>query len=192
MWSSKDLTLVTVMAALGAVTAASIVQMGYIFTGLPGVNCIFIIFLAIQTGFSLLIYQGRRWRFFAQMTIFSFLIIPTGLAGAPFDFIGKFNYAIAGFFVDLIANSVYNYFRKQNKLRLWSIFSGGFLFWTIQPIISVALLVAFYAPSVASTYTSILSILYPLFFIEAISGSYTGYKIYKRIYKEKPAESTFY
>jgi hypothetical protein len=177
MWSSKDLGLVTVMAALGFVTAASIVQMGYVFTGIPGVNYVFIIFLAIQTGFSLLLYRGRRWRFFVQMTIFSILIMPTGLAGAPFDFIGKLNYALAGFFADLIANSFYPYFGRQNKLKLWSILGGGLLFWTIQPLVSVALLVVFYALLVVRTYTSVLSMLYPIFFIEAISGSYVGFKI---------------
>ena len=50
------------------------------------------------------------------MTIFSILIIPTGFAGAPFDVIGKFNYAIAGFFTDIIANSIYSYFSKHNKI----------------------------------------------------------------------------
>jgi len=184
MWSCRDLGFVTFLAALGFVITASILQLGYIFTGLPGVNYIFIIFLAILTGLSLLIFEGRRWRFFVQMTIFSILIIPTGFAGAPFDVIGKFNYAIAGFFTDIIANSIYSYFSKHNKIGVWSVLSGGLVFWTIQPLASIALLTAFYAPSLVRAFTSILVMLLPLFLVETIIGSYLGFKIYKRIYKK--------
>jgi hypothetical protein len=179
MWGSKDLGLVTVLAALGFVTAASILQMGYVFTGIRGLNYIFIIFLAIQTGFALLIYEGRRWRFFVQMTIFTLLIIPTNLGGPAFDLIGKTAYMIAAFFTDLITNTVYPLFKRLNKDNYWSVFNG-FLYWSLQVVTGIMIMSVFYAP-IAGAYISLVLFLAPLIMIEAVIGSYLGYKIFSRI-----------
>ncbi len=189
MWGSKDLGLVTVLAALGFVTAASILQMGYVFTGIRGLNYIFIIFLAIQTGFALLVYEGRRWRFFVQMTVFTLLIIPTNLGGPAFDILGKTSYMIAGFFTDLIANSFYPYFKKRKKSGYWSVFSGGLLYWALQATTGIMLTIAFYAP-IAEAYVSLVVLLSPVIMAEAVVGSYLGYKIHRRIDKDNKIEKT--
>ncbi len=188
MWNSKDLALVTVLAALAFVTAASIGQMGYLITGIPGVNYIFIIFLAIQTGFGLLVYEGRRWRFFVQMTIFTLLIIPINLGAPSFDVLGKTHYIIAAFFTDILANSFYPFFKKHKRYNYWSILSGGLIYWTIQPLASMAINIEFYAPT-APQLISIMTLLAPVILVEAVAGSYLGYKIYRRINKESDVKN---
>ncbi len=182
MWSSKDIGLVAVLAALGFVTAVSVGQIGYLLVGVPGINYIFLVFQSIQTGFALLVYQGKRWRFLAQMTIFTILIIPVNLGGVAFDFLGKTHYIIAAFFTDLIANSTYNYFKKHNKTKYWAVLNGGLLFWILQPSASITVNLLLFVPQTAQ-FISVVALLWPLIIVESVAGSYIGYKIYRRIAK---------
>lgn len=181
MWSSKDLGLVAILAALGFVTAASIGQIGYLITGIPGFNYIFIIFQVMLISFSLLVYEGRRWRFFLQMTIFTILIIPVNFGAPAYDILGKTHYMIAAFFTDIVANSFYRYFEERNKCKYWVILNGGLVFWTLQPLLSIAINVVFYAPQAAQL-ISVVSLLFPIIIIESVTGSYLGHKIYRRLY----------
>jgi hypothetical protein len=43
MWKSRDLTLVIIMAVTGFVYSALVYQVGFLFTGIPGANYLFLI-----------------------------------------------------------------------------------------------------------------------------------------------------
>jgi hypothetical protein len=184
MWGTKDLALVALLAALSALTAASIGQMGYMLTGLRGVNSVFTILMAIQTGFALLIYQGRRWRFFVQMTIFTVLIAPTYYGGAPFDVLMKSSFIMAAFVTDITASSLYNLFKSKNRQKYYAILHGGVLFFTLQVLLSMVMAILFYTTQAAGG-IFILTLLSPIIIVGSIAGSYIGYKMYRRISNEK-------
>lgn len=179
MWSTKDLTLIIVLAALGFVSTALIVQTAGLITGIPGINFVFTIFLAIQTSFALLYYQGRRWRFFVQMAIFYILIIPTYLGGTPFNILGKTHFLITAFITDVTINTFYRYFNKKQRLQLYSCITA-LLFWTIQPFVGIPLAFALYAPEYGIRLFSVVVVLLPLIIAEATAGGFIGYKIYRR------------
>jgi hypothetical protein len=184
MWSSKDIGLVALLAALGFVSVALIVQTGYLLTGIPGTNSLFTVVLAIQTGFAMLAYQGRRWRFFVQIIIFTILIIPLNYGSPSFDILGKSVFIIAGFFTDLIGNSLYGLFNRKDLCKYWAIINGGLIFWSIQTVSSMVISTIFYFSQAAGV-IYILTLLSPVMITESIIGSYLGYKIYRRINKEK-------
>ena len=116
MFNTKDVSMIIVMAVLCVVTTALVGQVATMITGIPGANYVIVIFFAIQTSFAFLLYEGRRWRFFTQMTLVTFLIIPTYLGGIPFDLLSKMNFIVNSFQCDLLFNSFYGTFKKQNKL----------------------------------------------------------------------------
>ena len=188
MWNTKDLCLVATLAAIGYVSAALIGQMGYILTGLRGVNSIFTLIFAIQTGFALLMYEGRRWRFFIQISIFTVLIIPTNYGSPAFDIIGKMSFMIAGFFTDIVACSVYQHFKKMQKIKYWTVLTGGLLFWSVQLTAGLAKNIFFYSSQAGIVF--ILIILSPLVVVESLIGSYMSYKIYDRIHNKKTTGTT--
>ncbi len=183
MWGSKDLSLVAILAALTSLTAASIGQMGYIISGLRGTNSIFTILFAIQISFALLMYQGRKWRFLLQMTIFTVIITPTNYGGAPYDFFGKTYFIMAAFLTDAVSSNFYQLLKQKNKLKLYAVLAGS-LFFTLEIVLSIAITIAFYT-SQAAGLIFVFTLLIPLVIVEAIAGSYLGYKIYRRINQEK-------
>jgi|WetSurMetagenome_2_1015567.scaffolds.fasta_scaffold510457_1 hypothetical protein len=182
MWGSKDLSLVAVLAALTSLIAASIGQMGFFITGLRGTNSIFTILFAIPISFALLMYQGRRWRFLLQMTIFTFIVTPTNYGGAPYDFFGKTYFIMAAFFIDVFSSSFYRTLKQKNQLKLYAVLCG-FLFFTLEVTLSVALTIAFYTEQAAGL-IFVFTLLVPFVIIEAIAGSYLGYKLYRRTSKD--------
>lgn len=182
---SKDLAFIIVMAVTGLVTTVLIGQVATMITGIPGANYVLVILIAIQTSFSMLIYQGRRWRFTVQMTLFTFLIIPTYIGGVPFDLLSKTNLLINAFQCDLLFNSVYGTFKKQNKLIWWAILVTV-EFWLLNPFIGLAMKSALlYPPEFMAKFVGVFPLIIPVIIIEAIAGGYLGYKIYQRVNQVK-------
>jgi hypothetical protein len=180
MWSTKDLTLVIFLAVVGLVLTLVIVQTASMITGIPGANAVFTIILATLTSFSLLMYEGRRWRFFAQMTIFTLLIIPTYLGGLPFDVLGKTYIIVTAFVVDVVVNSIYRLFSDRKKLKLWSVFNGLF-YWLLQPFFGILVSSLLYAPDFVSNFVSVFVMLLPVTIGESLAGGYLGYRVYQRV-----------
>jgi hypothetical protein len=176
---TRDLTTIIVMAVLQFVITALIAQMGTLITGIPGTNFLFTILLTIPITFSMLIYKGRRWRIFLQMTLFAILIIPTRLGGVPFDVTARLGTIAAGFFLDLIANSIYKIFKDRNKLMWWSVLSGT-LAYLLIPVFSIVTKIIFTEPENVERFLGIISLLFPVIVVEAAIGGYIGYQIYKR------------
>ena len=190
MWTSKEIAVIIVLAALSFVSTILIVQTAGMITGIPGANFIFTIILAIQTSFALLYYQGKRWRFFAQMALFYLLVIPTYLGGTPFDALGKTHFLITAFLTDVVVNSLYSYFNKQKRLLLFSCFAGLF-YWVLQPFIGVGVASVLFMPDYATRLLSVVTLLSPVIIAEALAGGYIGYKIYQRIVKTNYSQDKF-
>lgn len=184
MWSSKDISCIVMLSVVGLVATALVAQMAGLISGIRGSNYIFTIILAIVTGLSLLMYEGRRWRFFAQTALFAILIIPTYLSGPPFSVQSKIHFFITGFVADAVVNSFYCAFRKREKLKYWSIF-GALLFWGMLPLFSLLIRPFFYPPEAVALFANVVLVLLPVIIVEAIAGGYLGYRIYVRLKKDR-------
>ncbi|MEM2107865.1 MAG: hypothetical protein QXL10_01080 [Candidatus Bathyarchaeia archaeon] len=170
------------MAVLGLVSTALIVQMAHLISGIRGANYIFTIILAVQTSFSFLVYEGKRWRFFVQFTIFTFLIIPTYLGGSPFFVPSRIHFIITALIADLVLNSFYKRARVHNKLKLWSVL-GTLLFWVMMPFFALLMQPLFYPPEAVAAFANVILLLLPVIIAESIAGGYLGYTIYRRVGK---------
>lgn len=179
---TRDLTTIIIMAVLQFVISALFAQMGTVITGIPGTNFLFTILLAIPIAFSLLIYEGRRWRIFMQLALFSLLAIPTRIGGAPFDPIARLGSLATAFLIDLIANSLFGFFKKREKLVWWSVLTSG-VYWAILPFFKIVVMIIYYSPEAVERFIEIVTLLYPIILAEALVGGYIGYLIYKRIMK---------
>ena len=177
---TRDLTSIIILAVLQFVISVLLAQMGTVITGIPGTNFLLTILLAIPLSFSLLIYEGRRWRIFIQLTLFSLLSIPTRIGGAPFDPIARLGSVAAALLIDLVANSFYGFFQKRENLKLWSILTSG-IYWFILPLFKILVMICYYSPEAVERFIGVVSLLYPVIIGEALIGGYLGYIIYKRI-----------
>ncbi|MEJ2242726.1 MAG: hypothetical protein P8Y18_11390, partial [Candidatus Bathyarchaeota archaeon] len=154
-------------------------------TGIPGASYFFTIFHAIITSFSLLIYKGKRWRFFFQMVLLTFLIIPTYIGGIPFDLLSKTNLIVVAFIVDLVFNSLHNSFSRTQKLIFWSILTSV-TFWLLNPLFGIIIKsILLFPPDYIERLIGVISTIFPIIIIEAIIGGWIGYKIFLRTSDEK-------
>jgi len=182
MINSKDLALVIVFAVLTFVFMLLIGQVPELITGVPGISYVFTIVYAINQTVAWLLYEGRRWRIFAQGSLISLL---------GFSFIITWNRPLGmatilnAFLVDVIFNSVYEFFKKKNKLVLWVILSQVF-YWGTHSLWIVVFGSLFFYPFdfiVGQWFIPIMSVMLPVMIVEAIAGGYIGYKIYRRVKK---------
>ena len=182
MWHCRDICYVVCLSVLGIVSTLLIVQMAGLISGIQGANYVFTIVMAIQTGFALCLYEGRRWRLFAQNLILNLLIIPTYLGGPPFS-MTKFHLVATAFVVDLLFNSFYKNFQNHGKVKFWSIL-GTLAFYLIMPVISLMIRSVFYSPEAVALFVNVILLLSPVIAVEATVGGYIGYTIHQRIRKE--------
>lgn len=182
--NSKDLALTLVFAVLNFVFLVLIAQVPYLITGLPGVGYVFNIFYNIIFSFSLLYYEGKRWLFLLQNVIFQLLSLVLPGTFAPTFLVAKIPFLINVIVLDIVFNSLYDFFRKNNNLVWWSIL-GQVYFWTIQPFLVLLFLSLFNFIEGVSTawFIPIMSIMLPIMIIEAIVGGYIGFRIYDRFEK---------
>ena len=179
---TRDLATMIIMAVVQFIIALLFAQMGTIITGIPGTNFLFTILLAIPIAFSLLIYEGRRWRIFIQLTIYILLAIPTRIGGAPFDPIARVSSVITAFLIDVLANSLYGFFKRREKLMWWSILISG-IYWALTPLLKIPVMIVYYNPEAVDRFINVVMMLYPVIIGEAIVGGYIGYMIFKRYMK---------
>jgi hypothetical protein len=158
--------------------------MAKVVTGIRGSNYLFTIILAIPICLSLLMYEGRRWRFFIQMSIFTLLIIPTSLGGTPFDPVSRLGGFATAFFVDLLVNSLYGVFKKHKKLVFWSVLVSV-VYWALNPFFSTVVKYLFFSPEVMEAFLNVVLVLLPVIMIEAIAGGIIGYQIHQRLKNTK-------
>ncbi len=179
VWSSRDLTLVIVLAVAGFVFTAVVGQIAHMITGIPGVNYLFTIGNAILISAAFLLFEGRRWRFMLNNTLFALLTLPTFMVSAPFDLMPRIAIILNGIQADIVLNSFYGRFERKNKLIWWSILCS-LVTVLVSPILFI-LIYSFYLPNYAAVLGSIVFLLLPVIIIESIAGGYIGYQIYKRV-----------
>lgn len=179
MWSSRDLSHVIVFAVLGLVYSVLVVQTAY-FTAIPGATFFFLIVFAIFVSIQLLLYQGRRWRFFVSTTLFTILTIPVPFAGPSFDILARTPLIIGAFIGDLLFNTMYEFVKKHNKL-LWLTVLFSLQYHLMNSVFSIMIYYLFYSPQRLTSYISVISFVLPVIIVESIAGGYIGYKVYERV-----------
>ncbi len=176
-----DICYIICLSSLSVVVTFVIGQAPTMLSGVPGANYIFTVMYAVLTSFALLIYEGRRWSFFIQTTVFTLLIIPTHFGGVAFDITSKLHFMVTSFFIDLLFNSMYNGFKKLNKLHVWAVL-GAVTFWSMNPLWGIIIKSTFFYPQdYIATLAHVGLVLFPLIVIEAIVGGWIGYKTFARV-----------
>ncbi|TRO45978.1 hypothetical protein E2P65_06530 [Candidatus Bathyarchaeota archaeon] len=182
LWSSRDLALVILLAVASFAYTALVGQLAWLFTGIPGSNLIFTIGHAILISLALLIYQGKRWRFFLQHILFAILIIPTYLQGTPFEVLPRLGIVMHGIQADILFNTLYGFFNERNKLVCLSVFIAV-EFFLAAPFINILWFSLIYPPVFVTVFISTILLLLPVIIVESLIGGLIGYKIYQRVKK---------
>lgn len=178
MKNGRDTALVIMFAVLSVIFLALIGQVPTLITGIRGIGYVFIIVYSINQSVSWLLYEGRRWRIFAQASLsmlLSLIFVQTLQLGTAMGTI------LNSFIADSIFNSLYKFFKRKNKPFRWILFAQIY-YWTTQPIFLVPFALLFVPMEVFfPNYIPVISVMFPIMIIEAIVGSYIGYKIYRRV-----------
>jgi len=150
--------------------------------GIPGFAYVFTIFYSIVQSLSFLMYKGRRWRLFAQvlLSVSLFLVFIDPIL-RPNEMAILLNFLIA----DIVFNSFYGSFERKNKL-LWLTIIFQVYYWTTFLLLTLLFSVALFYPFEAfmkNWFIPVVSVMLPIMIIEALAGSYIGYKIYLRVEK---------
>ena len=180
MWSSKDISLIIFLSVISFIYSLLIGQLGNLITGIVGLNYLFVIGHGIFISFGMLMYEGRRWRYFLQGAIVGLLFIPTFAAGTPFDVLARVPMFIGNFFADIIVNSIYSRFRNSNKLMWWAML-GAITAILLLPFFTIINMYLFYPPQFLESFVYVVTLLLPVILIESAIGSYIGFRIYCRI-----------
>jgi hypothetical protein len=179
--TSRDITLVIMFSVLELVFQGLIGQVPGLITGIEGIGYAFTIFYSIIQSVAYLMYEGRRWRIFAQGLLHALIalaIIPTFIP--PVALAAIVNTLI----VDVIFNSLYGRFKGANKLFVWILIVQVY-YWATQPLWLIPIF-SLFAPLeefITAWFVPVMSITLPIMIIEAVAGSYIGYKIYRRVEK---------
>ncbi len=182
-FTSKDIGLIIVLAVLHFVFTLTIGQLARTITGIPGISYTFTIFHAIITAFSVSIYNGARWRFLFQTTIYTLLIVPTSIGGVPFDLVTKSGLIFNALIVDIVMISFYGLFKEKNHQLVWVTITTT-IFWMLNPLFGIAIKSIILFPSdYIANLISTVTLLYPVIIAESIIGAWLGYTIYKRVTK---------
>jgi hypothetical protein len=178
MENSRDLALVVMFAAISFVFNASAGQVPSLITGIPGIAFVFTIVYSIIQSVAYLMYEGRRWRILAQallLNLLYFLFIPSWTLPILMGTITNM------FIVDLVFNSFYGKFKRDNKLFRW-ILALQVYSWITYGFMILPFLSLFIPMEAVIKYFVTIGIVWlPIMTVEAVAGSYIGYKIYKRV-----------
>ena len=166
-------------AALSFVFNLLIGQVPSLITGIPGIAYAFTIVYSIIQSVAYLMYGGRRWRILLQALLLSllyFLFIPSWTLPVALATISNM------LIVDIIFNSFYGKFKRDNRLFRW-ILALQVYSWTAHSFMLLPFLSLFIPMAAVISYFSLVTVMFPIIIIEAIAGSYIGYKIYRRVEK---------
>jgi hypothetical protein len=180
MWSSRDVTLVIILAVVTLIYSVLVFQIGFLLTGIPGANYFFVIGQAIVSSLTLLLFEGRRWRLVVVVTLFGFLSLPTYSMGAPFNVLPRIPLFFGALQADIIFNTFYSRFKKTNQLALLAIIYSVENF-IIDGIFRMAMYPFFYSADYVSLFVNAFFLMLPVIIIESLLGGFIGYTIYQRI-----------
>jgi hypothetical protein len=175
--ASRDLALVAMFVALSFVFKELFGQIEA-FTGIPGSDFALTIVYSIIQSVAYLMYGGRRWRILAQALLINLLyllFIPTWIPPVLMATI------LNWFIVDIVFNSFYGKFERDNRLFRW-ILALQIYSWTTYSFMLLPFLALFISTEVAITYFVTIGIIWlPITIAQAVAGSYIGYKIFRRV-----------
>ena len=178
MKNSRDLALIVMFAAISFVFNASVGQVPSLITGIPGIAFVFTIVYSIIQSVAYLMYGGRRWRILAQallLNLLYFLFMPSWTLPIVMATITNM------FIVDLIFNSLHGKFKRDNRLFRW-ILALQVYSWITYSFMVLPFLLLFIPMEAVITYFVTIGIVWlPIIIVEAVAGSYIGYKIYRRV-----------
>ena len=178
MKNSRDVALIAMFAALSFVFNVLIGQLPSLITGLAGLGYVFTIVYSIIQSVAYLMYGGRRWRILAQallLNLLYFLFIPSWTLPVTMATITNM------FFVDLIFNSFHGRFKINSRLFRW-ILALQVYSWTTQSFLVLPFLSLFIPMEAVTAYFFLLvTVMLPIIIVEAVAGSFIGYKIYGRV-----------
>ena len=157
-------------------------QIGFLITGIPGINYFFIIGQAIWITLAFLFFEGKRWRLLLSITIFGLLTMPTSAMGAPFNILPRIPLIVNAFQSDLIMNSLYPLFRKRGKMT-WLITFFVVEHFIIGGLLRIITYPLFFTSEYVAIFTGIFTMMLPVIIAESISGGYISYFIYLRLKK---------
>jgi len=186
VWSSKDLALVIVLAVIGFIYTLIVFQIGFLITGIPGSNYLFLIGQAIWITLTFLLFKGKRWRLTLAITIFGLLTMPTSAMGAPYNILPRIPLILNALQSDIIMNTIYIHFKKI-KLN-WLIMLFVLEHFLVDSLFRLLMYPFFYSLEYASLFIGILTMMLPVIIIESILGGLIAYKIYLRIIKSSKLE----
>ena len=182
--SSRDVALVIMFAAIVTVFRFLIGR----FVGMvsmitfPGFVYTLSIFYSIVQSASFLLFRGRRWRFLSLgllSTLLFFIFVSPVFR--PNEMAILLNY----FVIDVVFNSFYGSFEQKNRL-LWLAIIFQLYYWIAYAFWILFFNAALFYPFeqfLNNWFIPVMSVSLPVMIIEAIVGSYIGYKIYKRVEK---------
>ncbi len=136
--------------------------------------------MTLLVSLTFLLFEGRRWRFFFHNTLVALLSLPTFLGGPPYDIFPRLVIVLAGFPADLVLNSIYKFFRSNNRLVWWSILTG-MVFFLVLPFLQILIFPLFFPSQFVAAFTNVVIVMLPWIIGGAIAGGYLGYKVYMRI-----------
>ena len=180
--NSRDIAVVVMLAVTGYVFMVLIGQVPRLITGIPGITYAFHIVYSIIQSVSWLMFEGRRWRIVAQGLVLSLLALTVIIVWNPAVAMATI---VNMFIVDLVFNSFHGFFRRKKMLLRWLIL-GQVYYWSTHSLWVLLFSSLLYYPFEAllnNWFLPVMSVMLPVSIIEAIAGSYIGYKIYRRVEK---------
>jgi hypothetical protein len=177
MKNSRDIALIIMFVALSFAFKELVGQIETI-TGIHGSDFVLTIVYSVIQSVAYLMYGGRRWRILAQALLLSLLyllFIPSWTLPVALATITNM------LLVDLIFNSFYGRFKRDNRLFWWILALQVYSWTTFSFIVLPFLLLVIPIQAVIAYFVSLGIVWLPVTIIEAVAGSYIGYKTYRRV-----------
>ena len=185
MWNSKELALAIILAVTGFIYTLVVFQLGFLITGIPGSNYLFLIGQVIWITLAFLLFNGKRWRLTLSITIFGILTLPTAAMGAPYNILPRIPLILNALQSDIIMNTFYSSF-KQSKRMIWFILLFAIEHFLVDGLLRIITYPYFYSIEYQSIFVGVFTLMLPVIIIESLLGAYIAYQIYLRITKPSP------
>ena len=182
MWNSRDLALAIILAVTGFIYTLIVFQLGFLITGIPGSNYLFLIGQVIWITLAFLLFNGKRWRLTLSITIFGILTLPTAAMGVPYNILPRIPLILNALQSDIIMNTFYQSFKKSKRM-IWFILIFAVEHFLVDGLLRIITYPYFYSIEYQSVFLGVFTLMLPVIIIESILGAYIAYQIYLRITK---------
>lgn len=181
MLKSKELALIIIFAVTAFVYQASVTQVPFIITGIPGIGYYFVLGGVIIFGTAFLMFEGRRWRFFIFNVLYSLLMSFIFVGIAPVHLFRNIPMLTGAFIIDIVLNTLYEPFRKRKQIKWLAILQSLLGFSLLDTFLRILMFPFLMPPEFTSIFTSMTLTMFPLILFYGVIGGYVAYLIYSRI-----------